>query len=173
MTDLGDLHFLGLSVKLFAASSCCVSECFNWVSTSRTPWQVKQVDFFCEQIVTIKHELDTLSITVAPVLLLIDDAIITCELSEFFPTSEDELSGLVKKIAAKSRSLDPVTASLLRYCIVDLIPIIKGVVNLSFNSASMSSSVKNAVLSPLLKKPSLDFEIFSNFRPRRRSNSIS
>ena len=29
----------------------------------------------------------------------------------------------------------------------------------------MPSSVKNAVLSPLLKKPSLDFEIFSNFRP--------
>ena len=29
----------------------------------------------------------------------------------------------------------------------------------------MSSSMKNAVLSPLLKKPSLDFEIFSNFRP--------
>ena len=121
---------------------------------------------------TIKHELDTLSITDAPVLLLIDDAIITCELSEFFPTSEDELSGLVKKIAAESCSLDPVTASLLRYCIDDLLPIIKGVVNLSFNSASMPSFVKNAVLSPLLKKPSLDFEIFSNFRPRRRSNSI-
>ena len=29
----------------------------------------------------------------------------------------------------------------------------------------MPSSVKNAVLSPLQKKPSLDFEIFSNFRP--------
>ena len=61
---------------------------------------------------TIKHELDTLSITDAPVLLLIDDAIITCELSEFFPSSEDELSCLVKKIAAKSCSLDPVTTSL-------------------------------------------------------------
>ena len=126
---------------------------------------MKQVDFFCDKIVTIRHELDTLSITDAPVLPLIDDAIITCELSEFFPTSEDELSGLVKKIAAKSCSLDPVPASLLRYCIDDLLPIIKSVVNLSFNSASMPSSMKNAVLSPLLKKPSLDFEIFSNFRP--------
>ena len=95
MTDLDDLHFLGLSVKLFAACSCCVSECLNWV------WQVKQVDFFCDKIVTIRHELDTVSITDAPVLPLLDDAIITCELSEFFPTSEDELSGLVKKIAAK------------------------------------------------------------------------
>ena len=46
---------------------------------------------------TIRHQLDTLSITDAPAVPLIDDAIITCELSEFSPTSEDELSGFVKK----------------------------------------------------------------------------
>ena len=125
----------------------------------------KFADFFCDKIVTIRHQLDILSITDAPALPLIDDPIITCELSEFSPTSEDELSGLVKKIATKSCSLDPVPASLLRYCIDDLLPIIKRVVNLSFNSASVPSSMKNAVLSPLLKKPSPDFEIFSNFRP--------
>ena len=43
--------------------------------------------------------------------------------------------------------------------------LVGSVVNLSFNSASMPSSTKNAVLSPLLKKPSLDFQIFSNIRP--------
>ena len=73
-------------------------------------------------------------------------------------------SGILKQTAAKSCSLDPVPASLLRYCIDDLLPIIKRVVNLSFNSTSMPSSMKNALLSPLLKKPSLDFKIFSNFR---------
>ena len=40
-----------------------------------------------------------------------------------------------------------------------------GAVNLSFDSTSMPSSMKKAVLSPLLKKQSLDFETFSNFRP--------
>lgn len=73
-----------------------------------------------------------------------------------------ELSGLVKKIAAKSCSLDPVPASPLRYCIDDLLPIIRRVVSLPFNSASMRTFMKNAVLSPLLKKPSL---FFSDFRP--------
>ena len=125
----------------------------------------KFADFFCDKIVTIRHQLDTLSITGAPAFPLIDDAIITYELIEFSPTSEDELSGFVNKIAAKSCSLDPVPASLLRYCIDDLLPIIKSVVNLSFISASMPSAMKNAVSSPLLKKRSLDFEIFSNFRP--------
>ena len=86
-------------------------------------------------------------------------------MSEISPTSEDGLSGILKQIAAKLCSLDPVPASLLRYCIDDLLPIIKSVVNLSFNSASMPCSMKNAVLSPLLNNPSLDFEIFSNFRP--------
>ena len=57
----------------------------------------KFADFFCDKIVTIRHQLDTLSTTDAPAFPLIDDAIITCELSEFSPTSEDELSGLVKK----------------------------------------------------------------------------
>ena len=123
----------------------------------------KFADFFCDKIVTIRHQLDTLSITGVPAFPLIDDAIITCELSEFSTNSEDELSGLVKKIAAKSCSLDPVPASLLCYCIDDLLPtcIIKSVVNLSFSSVSMPSAMKNAVLSRLLKKPSLDFEIFS------------
>ena len=105
---------------------------------------------------TVRHQLDTLSTTDAPVFALIDDAIISCELSEFSPTSEDELSGIVKQIALKSCFLDPVPASLLRYCIDDLLPIIKRVVNPSVNSTSMPSSMKNAVLSPLLKRSSLD-----------------
>ena len=71
----------------------------------------------------------------------------------------------MKQIAAKSCSLDPVPASLLRYCIDDLLPIIKRIVNLSINSTSMPRSMKNAVLSPLLKKAFLHFEFFSNFRP--------
>ena len=51
----------------------------------------KFADFFCDKIVTIRHQLDTLSITDVPVFPLIDDAIIACELSEFSPISEDEL----------------------------------------------------------------------------------
>ena len=39
----------------------------------------KLADFFCDKIVTIRHQLDTLSITDAPAFPLIGDAIITCE----------------------------------------------------------------------------------------------
>ena len=46
---------------------------------------------------TIRHPLDMLSITDGPAFPLINDAKITCELSVFSPTSEDEPSGLMKK----------------------------------------------------------------------------
>jgi len=104
-----------------------------------------------------------------------------CNVNDLCDQYDSELSKLVDVCAplktrfvisrpsAPWHSEDPVPASLLRYCINDILPIIKSVVNLSFNSASMPISMKNAVLSPLLKKPSLDFEIFSNFRPVSKS----
>ena len=58
---------------------------------------ISLLTFFCDKIVTIRHQLNTLSSTDAPAFPLIDDATITCELSEFSPTSEEELSGLAKK----------------------------------------------------------------------------
>lgn len=81
----------------------------------------KFADFFRDKIETIRHQLDTLSVIDAPAFPLTDDVISTCELSEFSPTSEDELSGLMNKIATESCSLDPVPASLLGYCIDDLL----------------------------------------------------
>ena len=88
-----------------------------------------------------------------------------CELTEFPSTSIEELSRPVKKISTKSCSLDPVPATLLSYCIDDLLPIIQTVVNSSFESAVVPTSMTRAVLSPLLKKQDLDFETFSIFRP--------
>jgi hypothetical protein len=38
-------------------------------------------------------------------------------------------------------------------------------VNMSFESTVVPSSMKKAMLCPSLKKVSLDFEIFTNFRP--------
>ena len=45
------------------------------------------------------------------------------------------------------------------------LPSICRIVNLSLKSGHMPSSLKSAVLTPLLKKPSLDHEVLSNFRP--------
>ena len=126
----------------------------------------KFVDFFSEKILKIRHQLDALQTDASSKFQHFDNADIDCELTEFPPTSIEELSRLVKKISTKSCSLDPVPGTLLSYCIDDrLLPIIQTVVNSSFESAVVPTSMKKAVLSPVLKKQDLDFESFCNFRP--------
>ena len=125
----------------------------------------KFADFFSEKILEIRHQLDALQTDASSNFQHFDNVNMDCELAEFPPTSIEELSRLVKKISTKSCSLDPVPATLLSYCIDDLLPIIQTVVNSSFESAVVPTSMKKAVLSPLLKKQDLNFETFSNFRP--------
>ena len=83
----------------------------------------------------------------------------------FIPTTKTELRGLILKSAKKSCCLDPIPASLLIRCFDDLLPVITRIINLSFSSSTVPTSLKQAVLSPLLKKPLLDHELYPNFRP--------
>ena len=65
----------------------------------------------------------------------------------------------------KSCPLDPVPASVLKQCTSVLLPVMTQVVNLSLNLAAFPDCFKLALLNPLLKKPTLDVEVLSNFRP--------
>ena len=64
----------------------------------------------------------------------------------------------------KSCHLDPPPAMLLKEHFDLLLPSICRVVNLLLVSGLLLSSLKNAVLTPLLKKRNLDHELFNNFR---------
>ena len=61
--------------------------------------------------------------------------------------------------------MQPWSNSDLAYNFDVLAPLIMEVVNLSLSTGKMPDDYKNAVLIPLLKKSSLDQEIFNNFRP--------
>ena len=54
---------------------------------------------------------------------------------------------------------------LLKECIAELLPIITAIVNASLRSAKVPCTFKNAVITPLLKKASLDPDVPSNYRP--------
>ena len=56
-------------------------------------------------------------------------------------------------------------SSLLKRCAHVLVPIITNIVNLSTSSGIFPSVFKQATVTPLLKKPSLDKESLSNYRP--------
>ena len=73
----------------------------------------------------------------------------------------------------KSCCLDPLPATLLKKHFDLVLSSICGIVNLSLVSCLLPSALKNAVLTPLLKKPNLDHEVRSNFRPISNLKVIS
>ena len=52
-------------------------------------------------------------------------------------------------------------------------PVICKMINLSLETGFLPPSLKEAVLSPLLKKPSLDHETLANFRPKSNLKMVS
>ena len=66
---------------------------------------------------------------------------------------------------AKSCSLDPIPTSMLIQNVDFLIDCITAIVNESLSSGTMPECLKHAIISPLLKKQSLDRNEFKNYRP--------
>ena len=73
----------------------------------------------------------------------------------------------------KSCFLDPLPSSLMKVCFTVLLPVITDIINLSFESATVPKSFKEAVLNPILKKDSLDHEVYKNFRPTSNLKFVS
>ena len=85
-----------------------------------------------------------------------DTSSLTCQLLNFAPTSNTELSNIANNIFMKSCILDPLPVTLLKQHFDLLLPVILKIGNLSLESGHFPSSLKTAVLSPLLKKANLD-----------------
>jgi len=60
---------------------------------------------------------------------------------------------------------DPIPTWLLKECSSVLVPTITNVVNLSLTSGQFHPTLKESIISPLLKKPTLDKEEFCNYQP--------
>ena len=65
----------------------------------------------------------------------------------------------------KQCQLDPIPTSLVKKCVDILAPVITNIINLSMSTGTFPDSFKLAIVTPLLKKPNLDKESLSNYRP--------
>lgn len=65
----------------------------------------------------------------------------------------------------KSCGLDPIPTGILKKVALLLVPAITSIVNLSFQTGVFPQNFKHGLITPLLKKPALDKEVFSNYRP--------
>ncbi|XP_072030156.1 uncharacterized protein [Amphiura filiformis] len=86
-------------------------------------------------------------------------------LCDFTTVSEEDVLKVIKSSSITSCPLDPSPASVFRLCRDDLLPVITIIVNESLSSGVFPASLKCARIVPLLKKPSLDHNILSNYRP--------
>ena len=68
---------------------------------------------------------------------------------------------IVHPLASKSCELDPVPSRILLGCLDLLCPVIWKIVKLSLETSVMPTELKQAVIRPLLKKPSLDYQEFN------------
>ena len=119
----------------------------------------KFVDFFAEKITRIRNNMDMNS------SVIIETPLSATMLSVFEQTNPDELSTLIQASACKSSDLDPLPGAVMTDCFHVLLPVITRIVNLSMTTGTVPIAMKEASLSPLLKRPSLDHEQFPNFRP--------
>ena len=89
------------------------------------------------------------------------------ELFAFDTATEEEIEKIIKASPTKSCSLDAIPTFLLKQCLDVLLPYacLTMIVNQSLSSASVPVALKQAMVTPLPKKPSADPGVLSNYRP--------
>ena len=95
------------------------------------------------------------------------------QLQTFHPATIDEIRALIKKSPSKSCPLDPIPTFLLKDCLEELLPAITTIIKAYLYTALVPISFKKAVVTPLLKKQSLEPDVLGNYRPVSNLSFIS
>jgi hypothetical protein len=129
--------------------------------TSTSDFQAESFnEFFLNKIAKIHDTLST-----EPSVYHLPDPPCAVAFSCFSPVTPDEAMKVVAKSPTKSSSLDPWPTWLLKKHLTTLAPVFAMIINQSLLSGKFPHEWKAALVTPLLKKPSLDSTQLSNFRP--------
>ena len=101
------------------------------------------------------------------------DSTATSNMSHFRPTTEDELRKTIMSGNNKSCPLDPIPTTLIKASLECLLPTICKIVNLSIKTSNFPLEYKSAMVTPLLKKATLDKENLQNYRPVSNLSYVS
>ncbi|XP_063808220.1 uncharacterized protein LOC135007766, partial [Pseudophryne corroboree] len=86
-------------------------------------------------------------------------------LTSFSHVSGEEVMALIRSPPPTTSPLDPIPSHLLRYLSPSACSHLAHLLNLSLSSGTVPSAFKHALVSPILKKPTLDPNTLSNYRP--------
>ena len=93
-------------------------------------------------------------------------------LSTLLPANEEEIKKLLRSAKPKTCDLDPIPSHLLRQCETLVIPTLTDIVNKSL-TCGMPSKMKQAIVTALLKKPTLNSDELKNYRPVSNLSFVS
>ena len=91
-------------------------------------------------------------------------------LSTFKEVTEDEVRQVIMKSAC---TVDPIPTYILKEHVSSLVPNITKMVNMSISSGTVPPSFKMALVTPSLKKVTLDLNTLKNYRPQTSNNLIN
>jgi len=119
-------------------------------------------EYFVTKIQTIRTKLDNET----PMNLVhTGQRASSATMCNFKEASIMEVKKIISSSPSKSCDLDPIPTWMLKDHLDLLAPVITKMVNLSLTTSTVTPSMKHALVTPLLKKPSLDHQILKNFRP--------
>lgn len=79
--------------------------------------------------------------------------------------TEEEVRNIISKLNNKNSPQDPIPTWLLKQNIDILLPVITSIINKSFKAGCFPQILRHAVISPIIKKSSLNPDILKNCRP--------
>ena len=94
-------------------------------------------------------------------------------MSTFVAVSEDYVRKIIIQSPSKSCPLDPWPTFLVKDCLDILITPITNLINLSLSQGVFPDKFKSAIITPILKKKSLDQSVLKNYRPVSGLNFVS
>lgn len=117
--------------------------------------------FFLDKVCSLRSTIVPSATTILPSN---EPPISMCFLTEFPIASEKEVLQTLRSSPNKTCFLDIIPTWVLRYCIDPLLPAITIIAN-EILSYGMPSSYKHAIVTPLIKKASLNPNELNNYRP--------
>ena len=120
------------------------------------------VQFFNDKIEKLQQKLEA---TDMPPLSVEINETCTTSFAEFDIVTEEEVLEAIKSASITSCPLDPLPVDIFKQCLPEVLPTITNIVNMSLSSGMFPTALKHARIIPLLKKPTLDANILSNYRP--------
>ena len=129
------------------------------------------LEHFSDKITNIRQRLNQPSVA-QPTRPAIDNER-GYTLSEFSPATAVDTCRLVQTCPSKQCCLDPLPTSLLKANINVIAPTLTRIINLSLDCATVPVDMKSALITPVLKKTSLDSNELVNYRPISNLSFVS